>query len=172
LGALSAAYAKKVPLNVELPAFFLRRYQRAYPPLWRAPYQSVALSQAHACAINRDNNIECWGLDTNGRLDAPAGEFTQLSLSNQGTLDVPGDLPPALKVESGFASSCALLEDGTISCWGREIPDFPGTFTDFDLTADGSIQSGTTSICAIDEAGEITCRFFCVHWCIQQPPPS
>ena len=158
-------------------------------PTEGAPYQSVALSQAHACAINRDNNIECWGLDTNGRLDAPAGEFTQLSLSSiqqscaldldggvscwggndQGTLDVPGDLPPALKVESGFASSCALLEDGTISCWGREIPDFPGTFTDFDLTADGSIQSGTTSICAIDEAGEITCRFFRYNG-VDEPP--
>jgi len=147
-------------------------------PTEGAPYQSVALSEAHACAINRDNGIECWGLDTNDRLNAPAGEFTQLSLSNvqqscaldldggvscwggndQGTLDVPEDLPRALKVEAGFASSCALLEDGTISCWGREIPEFPGTFTDFDLIANGSIQSGTTSLCAIDAEGQITCQ--------------
>jgi len=150
------------------------------PPSEGAPYQAVDVSVAHACAINRDNGIECWGLDTNDRLNAPEGQFTQLSLSqeqqgcavdvnggvscwganDQGTLDVPDDLPAALKVGTGFASSCALLEDGTIRCWGRDIPAFPGTFTDFDMQANGSAQRGSASICAIDAQGEITCRFY------------
>jgi len=150
------------------------------PPTEGAPYSSVSANEAHACAINNNNSIECWGLDTNGRLDAPAGEFTQLSLSkqqgcavnvsggvecwganDQNTSTVPEDLPPATKVVAGFATSCALLTDSSIQCWGRDTSlfDLAGPYVDFDLRATNSIQSGQTGLCAIDEEGLIDCTF-------------
>jgi len=154
------------------------------PPTEGAPYSSVAASEAHACAINNNSAIECWGLDENNRLDAPAGQFTQLSLSqqqgcavnisggvecwganDQGTSTVPVDLPPATKVVAGFATSCALLTDSSIECWGRSlnsttgINSFDGPFVDFDLQARNSRQTGQTSLCTIDGSGEIDCTF-------------
>ena len=154
------------------------------PPSAGAPYSAVAVGQAHACAINNESAIECFGLDSNNRLDAPTGQFTQLSLSqqqgcavnvaggvecwganDQGTSTVPDDLPPATKVVAGFATSCALLTDGSIECWGRSlnsstsINTFEGPFVDFDLIARNSRETGQSGLCAIDEAGNTDCTF-------------
>jgi len=151
----------------DLECFGSGAFSLGFPPTSGAPYSSVFVSEAHACAINNNNGIECWGLDTNGRLDAPAGEFTQLSLSqqqgcavnvsggvecwganDQGTSTVPEDLPPATKVIAGFATSCALLTDSSIQCWGRSTSrfDLAGPYVDFDLRAIGSIQTGQTIV--------------------------
>ena len=164
----------------DLECFGSGAFDLGFPPTSGAPYSSVFVSEAHACAINNNNGIECWGLDSNGRLDAPAGEFTQLSLSqqqgcavnvsggvecwganDQGTSTVPEDLPPATKVIAGFATSCALLTDSSIQCWGRSTSQFDlaGPYVDFDLRAIRSIETGQTSLCAIDEQGLIDCTF-------------
>lgn len=82
----------------------------------------LAVGAAHACAILDDNALKCWGSnaygqlglgDTNSRGDQ-AGEM--------------GDALPAVNLGTGrFAhslflggnSSCALLDNGTLKCWGQ-----------------------------------------------------
>ncbi len=149
------------------------------PPTAGAPYKDVSINNSHACAINSINGLECWGIESNGRLDAPEGEFVQVSLSSQsacavdingsvscwgandlGTADVPADLPPAIKVVSGFSASCALLTDGSVQCWGRSIPPMTGPFVDMDMYAFGNFESGSSGVCATDDEGVVECQHF------------
>jgi hypothetical protein len=52
------------------------------------------------CGRRADGSVVAWGY------------------SGFGEADVPEDLPPAIHVETGFRATMALLEDGTIRCWG------------------------------------------------------
>lgn len=149
------------------------------PPTSGAPYKSIGTDNSHSCAINRGDAIECWGLSSNGRLDAPAGSFQQLSVSirqacavdfngtvscwglnEQGSTDVPSDLPAAQKVAAGAATSCALLLDGSIQCWGRDLPaPGAGPFTDLAVQANGSSTNGSAGVCGVDTTGKLDCVF-------------
>ena len=149
------------------------------PPTSDALYKAVGTDNTHSCAINKDDAIECWGLSSNGRLDAPAGSFQQLSVSirqacavdmngtvsswglnEEGTNDVPADLPAAQKVVSGSVSSCALLLDGSIQCWGRILPaPSAGPFVNLAASAFGSSTNGTGGVCGIDTNGKLDCVF-------------
>jgi len=156
-------------------------YGLTNPPSVGAPYSSVSMTLAHACAINKDSAIECWGLASNDRLKAPQGAFQQVSvgprqacavdfngavscwgLNEFGTTDVPSDLPSAKKVQAGSAASCALLLDGTIRCWGLTmfVPK-GGPFVDFSATMGASVDGANASggICGLDGDGFIDCEF-------------
>lgn len=162
----------------DLRCFGSEGFGLSNPPTGGAPYKDVSIANSHACAINNLNGLECWGIDTNNRLAAPDGEFTQVSVSfqsacavdvnggvscwganDQGTADVPADLPQAKKVVSGFASSCALLADDSIQCWGRPMETLTGSYIDFDMLASGNYEQGNSTLCATDLEGVIDCRF-------------
>ena len=146
------------------------------PPTAGAPYSSLSMSISHACAINSSNGIDCWGLADNDRLNPPPGTYQQVSVSvqqacavdfdggvacwgsnDQGTTDVPADLPAAMQVSAGFASSCALLLDGSTQCWGRLLPSQSGPFTAIESFASGTGNSGTSGICGLTGDGGIQC---------------
>ena len=145
-------------------------------PTGQAPYESVSISDTHACAINNEGAIDCWGLDSNNRLDAPEGSFVSLSLgpqqgcavdilddvlcwgsNDQGTNDVPADLPDAVLVASSFATSCALTANGEVNCWGRNLVLPRGNFVDIQLTSRGNTLGGETEVCGLTGQGELSC---------------
>jgi alpha-tubulin suppressor-like RCC1 family protein len=75
----------------------------------------IAAGVNHTCAILDDNTLKCWGLNTNG----------QLGYGDVATRLAPPDAPvnlgtgrTALLVTAGANHTCALLDDGTIKCWG------------------------------------------------------
>ncbi|PRP93684.1 RCC1 domain-containing protein [Enhygromyxa salina] len=71
----------------------------------------------HTCAILETNQVKCWGKGNEGRLGY--GNVAWVGLSNVpsavGFVDVGGT---PVKLEAGTAHTCALLDDGTIRCWG------------------------------------------------------
>ena len=83
------------------------------------PVQQVSLGSFHSCALRLDQ-VVCWGLNGAGQLG------NGLAGSNFG--DEPGEMgsslvPVALgqgakRVAAGTAHTCALLDDGTVKCWG------------------------------------------------------
>ena len=76
-------------------------------------------SARHTCALLDDGAVRCWGSGTLGRLGY--GNTTTI-----GDDETPGSVGPvdlgagrtAVAITTGADHTCALLDDGTVRCWG------------------------------------------------------
>ena len=64
-----------------------------------ARYTAITAGRAHTCALGANGAITCWGLNDDGRTDAPDGRYTAIT--------------------AGDAHTCALGANGAITCWGN-----------------------------------------------------
>ena len=72
---------------------------------------AIATGGLHSCALLRDGNARCWGINSGGQL----GNAT----TTNSPVPVPvAGLTGAVAIAAGSAHSCALLGDGTARCWG------------------------------------------------------
>ena len=95
------------------------------PPVDLGGHQALAISAggAQTCALLDDHTVRCWGFSADGRLgygnttrvgDGSAGSQTPASVG-------PVDLGPgrtATAITTGGSHTCALLDDGSVRCWG------------------------------------------------------
>ena len=80
---------------------------------------AIAAGVAQTCAILDDGGVRCWGFGRNGRLGYG-------SAASVGDDELPGSLPPvdlgpgreAVAIGVGDGHACALLDDGSVRCWG------------------------------------------------------
>lgn len=133
-------------------------------------------SSPNACALLENGDVRCWGYNGDGSLG------TGDSVSYGSTVGDPvGNSPiinlgrKAIQVASGWSMFCALLDDGTVKCWGvalypemlgRETTDSAttsaiiGTMTPVNLgtgrTAK-SISTGRAHVCAALDDGTAKC---------------
>lgn len=82
---------------------------------------AISVGGGHTCALLNDASVKCWGYNANGQLglgdkldrgDNPGEMGDNLPAVNLGT----GKTAVAISV--GGSTSCALLNDGKIKCWG------------------------------------------------------
>ena len=110
---------------------------------------SLALGEAHACALMQGGGVKCWGAAANGRLGT--GQTTNQNAPSD-VLNVSG----AIAIGAGAAHSCALLGDGHVKCWGYnksgQIGD--GTTTDRPLA---ELVSTHFPVVAISIGGDHNC---------------
>jgi alpha-tubulin suppressor-like RCC1 family protein len=83
---------------------------------------SLAVGWSHACAALANGSVKCWGDNTYGQLGI--GDTRDRGLLDGDMGDnlptVPlGDGDTARAVAAGASHSCALLEDRSMMCWGR-----------------------------------------------------
>jgi alpha-tubulin suppressor-like RCC1 family protein len=151
LGNDDAAVDQPTPVAVALPAG-----RRAV---------AISAGSYHSCAVLDDGSASCWGSDSLGQLgddDATINQPTPVAVA----------LPAgrrAVAISAGHLHSCAVLDDGSASCWGY---DFLGQLGDDDVTADqprpvevalpGSrravaISAGGTHSCAVLDDGSARC---------------
>ena len=93
----------------------------------------LATGNLHACAIQEDETLICWGDDADDKLGSPAGTFSQ--------------------IDAGFYFTCGLKTDGSISCWGKDTvgeTSPPGGHYKY-------IATGAYHACALDDYGEAIC---------------
>jgi alpha-tubulin suppressor-like RCC1 family protein len=85
---------------------------------------ALALGDAHSCALLTDRTVQCWGLASAGELGdgdstGPEGCNAPNTPIVCSTKPVPvtalGDVH---RLSAGSASSCAILLNGTVDCWG------------------------------------------------------
>lgn len=100
-----------------------------------APRELVA-GERHTCALDRRGDVHCWGDDTFGQLggpDAPHGEPRDAhgrpaplppidTRSRPRPAAVP-DLHAVLDLAVHGHTTCALREDGGVTCWHARGPD-------------------------------------------------
>jgi alpha-tubulin suppressor-like RCC1 family protein len=132
---------------------------------------AVTAGGVHACALLDDGTVRCWGYNGNG----------QLGLGHRNGIgdDEPADSAPtvrlgqrAVAVAAGSYHTCALLDDGSVRCWGNNLSGQLGigttnTIGDDEPALDGrpvqlagrvvAIAAGANHTCAIRDRGSLHC---------------
>ncbi len=121
-------------------------------PVEGLPGRAVAVTAGghHSCALLADGTVWCWGRNTNGQLgEAASGEESATPVQVAGLSNVQA-------VSAGNSHTCAVLADGTVSCWGG---GWPGTLGN--ESGENSIRPvpvvGLTDAVAVSAGGVHTC---------------
>ena len=91
---------------------------------------------SHICAILDNGSINCWGVNTYGQW----GDGTCSSvIASSGCTGENSNTPvytslssgrTAIAISAGTDSTCAILDDYSVQCWGRQSGEFDGTTDD------------------------------------------
>jgi len=101
---------------------------------------AVSGGGSHTCALLRDGTVHCWGENADGQLGtSTAGEVSTTPVR-------VGGITGAIAVTAGWQHTCALLGDGTVQCWGRNLEGQLGN---------GTTTSSTTPVRVVDLTGAI-----------------
>jgi alpha-tubulin suppressor-like RCC1 family protein len=119
---------------------------------------AVAITAAtrHTCAILDDGSVSCWGYNSKGQL----GDGTSTDRDTPTQTSSLGEGRTAVAITGGDYHTCAILDDGSVSCWGLnnyygQLGD--GTTTDrYTPTQTSSLGTGRTAV-AISAGEEHTC---------------
>jgi alpha-tubulin suppressor-like RCC1 family protein len=126
----------------------------------------VAAGASHTCAVLSDGNVRCWGSNEFGELGALLDQpfVGDDETPSQATgLEVSFGGRRAIQVSGGFSFTCALLEDGNVRCWGRNVDnELAPRRADGDVFLPAGeravqIDTGGTHSCALLASGNVTC---------------
>eukprot|EP00798_Chlamydomonas_sp_ICE-L_P028118 gene28118-31232_t len=83
---------------------------------------AVAGSWSHTCAILDNGALKCWGANSNGQLglgdtESRGGDVNEMG-DNLTAVDL-GTGRTATAITVGSSHTCALLDNGSVKCWGR-----------------------------------------------------
>jgi alpha-tubulin suppressor-like RCC1 family protein len=116
--------------------------------------QGITLGDGYACARLADGTAACWGLDQRGQLgDGTIGDGSILSRSFPAA--VVG-LSGVTALDSGEAHTCALLDDGAVSCWGANDSGQLGDGTTVSRSTP-AVVPGLSDVVEISAGGQHTC---------------
>jgi Regulator of chromosome condensation (RCC1) repeat len=76
--------------------------------------QDFASENQRGCAVVASGSVYCWGKNERGQVGDGTQNFAQVPVK------VAGLPAPAVSVRALGESACALLEDGSIHCWGDD----------------------------------------------------
>ncbi|KRA31007.1 MULTISPECIES: RCC1 domain-containing protein [unclassified Nocardioides] len=79
----------------------------------------VAAGGSHTCVLREDGHVQCWGNGAQGRL----GYGNTESIGDDEHPSVAGSVNlgagrSAVAIAAGASHTCAILDDGTVRCWG------------------------------------------------------
>lgn len=77
----------------------------------------VAAGQDHTCARLESGDVYCWGRQNEGQLGSGAPD----SIGDDEPADAAGPVDlggKAIDIDAGHHHTCAVLEDGSVRCWG------------------------------------------------------
>lgn len=84
--------------------------------------KALAAGDAHTCAILDDDTVRCWGQGLYGQLGSGTTAYRGDAPNQMGANLPKLDLGPgrtAKAIAAGQAHTCAILDDGTVKCWGE-----------------------------------------------------
>ncbi len=86
-----------------------------------AQVTQVAMGDRHSCAVLGDRSLKCWGYNGTGELGLGDLDTRGDNPKEMGTDLAAVRLPTgrtAKEVAVGYEHTCAILDDGTLRCWG------------------------------------------------------
>ena len=123
---------------------------------------AITAGDGHTCALHEDGTVSCWGNNLYGQLGNGQSEQNYESSI---PVQVAG-ITNATAITAGNSHSCALHQDGTISCWGNNQYGRLGNGTDDDaytpqqvakITDATAISAGKRHSCALHRIGNMSC---------------
>lgn len=122
--------------------------------------KEVSAGWTHSCAVTNAGKALCWGGNYNGQLG------NGLSGNQLSPVGVIGLSTGVKAISAGAYHSCALLDNGTVRCWGQndygELGD--GSTTDrttpvqvASLTNVVKISAGERHTCVLTSSGSVMC---------------
>ncbi len=126
-----------------------------------ADVSAIVVAESYSCALTAQGTAYCWGLNDHGQLGAG-------SIGNRlAAVDVRGLDKGVKAIAVGFAHTCALTEQGSVLCWGRNEYGQLGDGTKEDRSAPvpvrgldkgvKAIAAGGSHTCALTEPGGVLC---------------
>ncbi len=126
---------------------------------------AISAGGGHTCAILDNGSVSCWGYGTFGQLG-----IDKLTVKKTPTLTSSlGEGRTAVTISSGGSHTCAILDNGSVSCWGKGEDGQLGNGRTIDVTTptltsslgEGrtavALSSGRSHTCAILDNGEVSC---------------
>jgi alpha-tubulin suppressor-like RCC1 family protein len=111
---------------------------------------ALAAGQLHTCALLQGGTVECWGDNEFGELGNGTTTGPSTCVSGYGCATTPvavSGLSGVTSIAAGDAHTCALLQGGTVECWGNNAAGQLGT---------GSVASSTTPVAVTGLSGTVT----------------
>lgn len=123
----------------------------------------VSAGGTHTCAVLQTGEVQCWGDNASGQVgNGSVAGSTSVPVAVEGLL--PGD--PAVEVTLGLQHTCALLDSGSVMCWGNNsrcqlgAGDGEGGPAPVAVDLEGAaaaISSGDEHTCVLLKSGGIMC---------------
>ena len=171
----------------EVACWGLNREGQTNAPAGR--FSAVSAGSSHNCGLRDTGEIECWGRTGGGQHNIPSGSFSAVSAGfseqtcaiaetfetaaqntvNTGELECWGGQAGVWTIVSGRSAAvavgayhtCAIDENGAISCWGEppstSYHSYGAGQTDAPKGGFAAIDAGGNHTCAIRESGAIEC---------------
>lgn len=125
---------------------------------------AISMGVRHTCGLLDNGSVYCWGWGSSGQL----GDGTTETRNNS---SVQVQLPAgrtAIAIDSGMRHTCAVLDDDSAVCWGRNELGQIGDNTTTDRTTPttvlmpaglgvATISAGRDHTCAIATNGSVWC---------------
>lgn len=151
---------RRAPVLLTIPLLLLTTWSGASPARAEqagggtraAIAGQIDVGNLHACAVERDGDVRCWGSGSAGRTGARATDARLdgvLTAGNDEATIVPLG-GPAESVSVSYFDSCAVLRSGAVRCWGQGTYGMLGSGAT-DSRLDGSVDAGTGT----DEASTV-----------------
>jgi alpha-tubulin suppressor-like RCC1 family protein len=85
------------------------------------PVRQASAGGSHTCAILEDRSLKCWGWNSSGQLglgdNRQRGNTSASMGANLPAVNL-GSGRTAVQVAAGGTHTCAILDDGSLKCWG------------------------------------------------------
>ena len=105
---------------------------------------AVASGPSFTCVVHDGGEVSCWGLNLSGQL----GDSAPVS-NRYWPRRVPG-VEDVVAISVGEDRSCAIHDDGDLSCWGRGYGDTPSTVRAPKAVTSVSIGGIQTCVSTVD----------------------
>ncbi|MDF1654216.1 MAG: hypothetical protein P1U34_03805 [Coxiellaceae bacterium] len=117
---------------------------------------AIAVGNNYSCALLQTGSAKCWGENSHGQLGN--GNIKD-QLVPAAVSDLGNDTTYAVSIAAGDNHSCALLNDGTMKCWGEN--DYGqlgiGNNDSFKITPQTVNGGRNFSVAALEAGGKHTC---------------